>query len=125
MSLTTTATLIGLGASLFVAWRLGGALGAGASAGFVVGAAVTGWGIVRQRRVIASRPGRALQALVEGFLAKLAVIVLATLALVLVPPLGAALDWRAFLVAFAAAVLIVLLPGTWENAGLFRERRTP
>jgi hypothetical protein len=63
--------------------------------------------------------------MVESFLVKLVAIVLSTSALLLVPALRAALDWRAFLVGFAGAVLVVLLPGTWENAELMRERRTP
>ena len=124
MSLTTIATLAGLAAAGLVAWRLGGSLGAGAAAGFVAGASVTLWGIARQRRVILAHPARALQTMVESFLAKLGAVVLSALLLVFVAPLRQAVDWRSFLVGFAGAVLVVLLPVTWDNARILREGRT-
>lgn len=125
MTLTTIATLGGLAGAALVAWRFGGPIGAGAIVGYVGGAAITGFGLARQRRVIRERPEHALRALVEAFLVKLAAIVVFVLLLVLVAPLRAALDARSFFLGFAGAVLIVLLPGTVENARILRERRAP
>ena len=70
MNLTTLSTAIGLVGAGALAFRLGGASGVGVVAGFLVGAGVTGWGLLRQRRVLRAAPHRALRAMVEGFLAK-------------------------------------------------------
>lgn len=123
MNLTTLTTSLGLVAAASLAALLRGAPGMGVLTGYVAGAAVTSALLVRQRRVLASSPRRALQTMVEGFLAKLGAIVALTAAILLVPGLRDRCDLAATLVAFGAAVLIVLLPGTFENARLLRERR--
>jgi hypothetical protein len=123
MTLTTLTTSIGLAAAVALAAWLGGAPGSGVLAGFCVGAAVTGWGVLRQRRVLRSYPQHAMRTMVEGFLAKLALVAVAAVLFVLVPALRQAADWRSFLLAFAAAVLLVLLPGTFDNARILKERR--
>ena len=123
MNLTTKTTSIGLAAALAAAAVARGSVGTGILVGFLAGAAVTGACLARQRRVLETAPRRALQTMVEGFLAKLAAIVLLTLAILLVPGLRDRCDLAATLVAFGAAVLVVLLPGTAENARLLRERR--
>src|SRR5262249_58146028 len=102
MTLTTTAMLLGLALAAVVSWQLDGAARNGALAGATLGAAVTAWGLARQRRMIRTHPAGALRALVEGFLVKLAVIVVATLVLLLTP-LRAALHLGAFPLAFSAA----------------------
>jgi hypothetical protein len=61
--------------------------------------------------------------MVEGFLAKLGAIVVATAVILAVPGVRARCDLASFLLAFAAAVLLVLLPGTFDNARILRERR--
>src|SRR4029453_14661047 len=68
MTLTTTATLLGLALAGIVAWALEGADRNGTLAGAAAGAAVTAWGVARQRRAIRTRPAGALRVLVEGFL---------------------------------------------------------
>jgi hypothetical protein len=123
MNLTTKTTTIGLAAAAASAVLLRGAVGTGVLAGYLAGAAVTGACLARQRRVLERAPRRALHTMVEGFLAKLAAIVLLILAILLVPGLRQRCDLAATLVAFGGAVLLVLLPGTVENARLLRERR--
>lgn len=123
MPWTMLATSSGLIGSGLFAWLYGGAIGAGVVTGFLAGAAVTAWGVVRQRRAIPTDPGRAMRILVEGFLVKLAAVTCFALVLGLVPRLRGALDWRAFVVAFGAAALVVLFPGTAENARLLTRGR--
>ena len=123
MNLTNLLTLAGLAGAALLAFRRGGAQGTGVLAGYLGGAALTGALLARQRRVLVSAPQRALQSLVEGFLAKLAAVVLATLAILFVPGLREACNLATFLLAFAAAVLCVLLPGTYENARILKQRR--
>jgi hypothetical protein len=80
---------------------------------------------VRQRRILRASPGRALRSMVEGFLAKLVVVVAAVLAFVVFPGLREAADLRAFFLAFAGSILIVLLTGTFDNARVLRGERAP
>ena len=120
MNLTTLSTLLGLAGAALLAFRLGGAHGTGVVAGYLAGAGLTGALLARQRKILASNPKRALQSTVEGFLAKLGAVVLATLAILFVPGLRASCDLASFLLAFGAAVLLVLLPGTFENARFLR-----
>src|SRR5262249_14350415 len=123
MNLTTLTTSLGLVAAASLAALLRGAPGTGVLAGYVAGAAGASALRLRQRRELSGAPPRALQTMVEGFLAKLAAIVALTAAILLVPGLRARCDLASCLLAFGAAVLIVLLPGTFENARILRERR--
>jgi hypothetical protein len=120
MNLTTLTTSLGLAAAASLAALLRGAHGVGVLAGYVAGAGVTSALLVRQRRVLSVAPKRALQTMVEGFLAKLVAIVGLTAVILLVPGLRERCDLAYALLAFGAAVLIVLLPGTFENARILR-----
>ncbi len=112
------ATLI----ALVLASRMGGALGGGVLTGFVVGAGLTGLGFLYQRHVLATRPERTLQAAGVGFLVKLAALLLGALAFRFVEPAGARVDWRAFVIAFAAAVALLLPLATWLAVQEQRQR---
>jgi len=116
------AVLAALALALVLAARLGGALGGGVLAGFAAGAGLSGLGFLHQRHVLATRPERALHAAVVGFLAKLAVLLLGALAFRFVEPAGARVDWRSFVVAYAAAVAFVLPLATWVAVREQRER---
>lgn len=112
--------LAALVAVLVTADRLGGALGGGVLAGGVVGAGLTTLACLHLRHVLATRPERALQAAVLGFLVKLATLFLGALAFRFVEPAGARVDWRAFVIAYAAVVALLLPLTTWIAV---RERR--
>ena len=120
MNLTTLSTLLGLAGAALVAYRVGGAHGTGVIAGYLGGASLALALVARQRRLLATAPQRALQTMVEGFLAKLAAVVLATLAILFVPGLRQGCDLACFLLAFGAAAVIALLAGTWANARVLR-----
>lgn len=123
MTRTTLITLLLLAAAGITAWQLGGALGAGVLAGALTGALFTGLSLLWQRHQLVHRPDRVLHAMVVGFLAKLVVILMAAFALRFLPALGALLDWRSFLVAFAAAAFALLAIGTADNLRIAKERR--
>ncbi|MBI5361642.1 MAG: hypothetical protein HZA53_00595 [Planctomycetes bacterium] len=123
MTRTTLTTLCLLAAAGFTAWQLGGALGAGVLAGALTGALFTGLSLLWQRHQLLHHPERALRAMVEGFIAKLLVILMAAFALRFLPALAELLDWRSFLVAFAAAAFALLAIGTADNLRTAKERR--
>lgn len=108
-------------AALVLASELGGALGGGVLAGYLLGAGLSGLSFLYTRHVLATRPAGALQASVLGFLVKLAALLLGALAFRFVEAAGARADWRSFLIAYAAAVALVLPFGTW--AAVQEQRR--
>jgi hypothetical protein len=115
MTLTTAGTLLGLAIAGSLAWWLGGSVGTGLIAGFVAGASIAGLCVAWQRRVLATHPERMLQVAVAGFLAKLAAVLAGTLILRFVDSEATIADWRSFLLSFAAAAVLVTVPGALEN----------
>lgn len=118
----TIGTAIGALLAVAIAWNLGGALGGGVIAGFCLGAGIAGLGVMYQRHVLLTAPHRSFQALGISFIAKLAALLMGALAFRYIEAAGARADWRAFLVAFAVAVLIVLPLGTLDAASVVRRR---
>jgi hypothetical protein len=123
MTLTTVGTLIGLAVAGSLAWWVGGSSGTGVLSGFVTGALVAGLCVAWQRRVLASNPARMLHAAVAGFLIKLAAVLAGSLALRFMDAEAVIADWRTFLVSFAAAAVLVSIPGTIENVHKFGRPR--
>ena len=115
MTLTTLGALLGLALAASIAWWIGGSLGAGIIAGFASGEIITAACLAWQRRVLAVRPKKLMLAATVSFLIKLACILVVTLALRALDGAAEIVDWRGFLVAFPAAAVLVLLPGTLEN----------
>ncbi len=113
-------SLAALAVALAVAWRLGGTLGAGVVAGFLLGAGMSGLGVLYERHLLLTRPERALTAFVVAFLAKLAVLVLGAVAFRFIEAAAMRVDWRSFLIAFAAAVAVVLPLGTLDAMRSFK-----
>ena len=121
----TIATLVGAIAAAVVAWRLGGSLGGGVLAGFLLGAGMSGLGVLYQRHVLLTQPSKSMQAVVVSFIAKLVAVLLGALAFRYIEAAGALADWRAFLVAYAVAVLVVLPLGTLDAARIARRGANP
>jgi len=122
MTRLSLALLAALAAALACSARLGGALGNGVLAGYLAGAGLSGLSFLYQRHTLATRPERALSASVIGFLVKLATLLLGALAFRFIEPAGARVDWRGFVIAFAAAVALVLPLGTWIAVQERRQR---
>jgi hypothetical protein len=106
------AVLAAFAVALAVAARLGGAAGGGVVLGYALGAGLAGLSALYTRHVARTRPGRVLAAAVLGFLVKLLALVLGALAFRYLEPAAARADYRTFLVAFAAAVALILPLGT-------------
>jgi len=116
------AVLAALVAAFVVASRLGGAQGGGVLAGVTVGAGLSCLSFLYLRHVLLTRPERALHATVLGFLVKLAALLLGALAFRFVDAAGAHADWKSFVIAFAAAVVVVLPLATWAAQAEWRQR---
>jgi hypothetical protein len=95
---------------------------AGTLLGFLLGASLTGFGLAWQAHWLRLRPARAWRAQLEAFLAKLVLLTAFALVFRYVDVVGARVDWRAFVVAFAAAVALLLPLGTYENTTLASRR---
>lgn len=123
MTRLVLAVLAGLAVALVLALRWGGALGNGVLAGYLLGAGLAGLASLYTRHALLHRPARALQALAIGFGVKLVALVLAALSLRYLPGVAARADWQSFVVAYAAAVALVLPFGTLDAIAV--QRRLP
>jgi len=112
--------LVAFGLACLVAARLGGLAGSGVVLGFSLGAGLSGLSFLYTRHVLATHPARVLAAFGVGFLVKLAALLVGALAFRYVPAAAERADWRSFLVAYGAAVALILPLGTLL---VVRERR--
>lgn len=117
----TTASAVACVAALLVAMRLGGSLGMGVIAGYTLGAGFSGLGVLYQRHTLRTAPERALQAFTISFLAKLVMLLLGALAFRFVDQAAARVDWRSFLVAYAASVALILPLGSLDLLHVLRQ----
>jgi len=117
---TTAVLVLGLIAVAAVGSGLDARASTGAWLGYLLGAALCGFGILWQGHWLRVAPRRALAAQLEGFLVKLLAVTLGALAFRYVAALGEVADWRAFTVAFAAVVALLLPVSTYETARRFR-----
>jgi uncharacterized membrane protein len=120
----TLASLTVFAVAAILAWRLGGALGGGVLAGYLLGAGFSGLGVLYQRHTLLTRPEATFQAFTVAFLAKLVVLVLGALTFRFVEVAAARADWRSFLIAFAVAVAVIVPLGSFDLLQALR-RRSP
>jgi hypothetical protein len=125
MNRTVLVTLAALALSCAAAWRLGGTLGTGVLAGFLCGASVAGLGAAWQMHVIRTRPERVLWATAQSFLFKLFAVLAFALVFRFVDGASERVDWRSFLVTFAAAVFVVMILGAFDNARALKRLAPP
>ncbi|MCA8979483.1 MAG: hypothetical protein H6831_07355 [Planctomycetes bacterium] len=116
MKLLLPGTLCTTALAAFVAWRIGGTEGVGVAVGATMGAGISLLGHQWQQHALRTRPERAMQAMMVGFLFKLAIVTLGALAFRFLEPAAAVCDWRSFLLSFAAGVLVVMVLGTLDSA---------
>jgi len=124
MNVTTVTTILGSAAAALFAWRWSGAVGTGVLCGFLAGAAVSGLCILRLRMASKKDPGTIVRVTLEGFMVKLAFLLIGGLSFGLIEPLGELVDVRAFLIAFVSGAVLVLIPGTLETVRGLSVRRT-
>ncbi len=120
MSRTSIVSLLGLGAAVLVASRFEGALSVGVVAGYLCGASIALTSGLWVAHSVQHRPDRAMRSLLEGFLVKLGVLVVATVCMRYIPAVGAVADYRSFLSAYAGAAVLILLMSTLENSRRLR-----
>jgi hypothetical protein len=123
MSLTTRTTLVLFALGAGIAWLFGGREGAGVMAGFLCGAAIAGITLAVQRKIALERPRFLLHAVFAGFLIKAFAVLSLTLLVAFVPGVNAAVHPVAFLLAFAATAILILLPATLDTLRLLSPTR--
>lgn len=102
------APLAGLPVAALVAWRLGGGVGAGALLGAFAGTALSVGGLCWIGWASRARPKHVQLAFVATFLVKLAVLTGGALLLRFVEVAAQRFEWSAYLLGFAAAVLLAM-----------------
>jgi hypothetical protein len=123
MTPTNLAASIGVGLAAAVAWQLGGSAGMGVMLGGLCAAVATGLGLAWQRSLLRRSPRLVMGAIAAGFLLKLVVLAAGGLFLRFHEASRARADWQAFALAFVAIAVVVLIPGTFENARALRGSR--
>jgi hypothetical protein len=108
MTRLTLLVLAAFAVACFAASRLGGTQASGILVGYCLGAGLAGLSFLYTRHVLATRPGRVFTATVSGFLIKLLALLLGALAFRYIPQAAERADWRAFVVAYGAAVALIL-----------------
>lgn len=110
----TAASLAGLGLAALAGTALEPAVGRGVLAGVLAAACVGLTGIGLQGRLARSAPEKLMGASVLTFLVQLAVLLAGGLACRYAPSLGSIVDWRGFLVGFAASAFAILVLGSLD-----------
>jgi hypothetical protein len=123
MNLTTTTTVALLALAAGVAWYLGGREGTGVLAGFLAGATTAGTSLALQRHIAREKPRFIVHAVFAGFLLKAFVMLGATLIVAFVSPISRVCDPVMFLIAFAGAALLILLPATLDTLRIVAPKR--
>jgi len=111
MNRVSTTILLALPLAALLAWHLGGTRGAGLLLGGVGGMAIAALGIAWQHHIARTQPTRMLEAFVQSFLAKLAILLMGGLAFRFIEPAAARVDHQSFLLSFAASAVLILFIG--------------
>ncbi len=122
MTLSTPGAIVGLAAASVVAWQLGGALGMGVLMGFFGGASIAMLGAMWIRHALRFNPKRAMRCQLEAFMAKMTVLFMGAIAFRFIESAAARVDWRAFLVSYIAAVLVLMVLGTVDTMRLVKSK---
>ncbi|MCP3917087.1 MAG: hypothetical protein GY711_16185 [bacterium] len=122
MNLTLIATLAGLALAIVVSASLGGAEGTGVAGGYLFGGALGLLGVSYQNHILRTRPSQVMNASMVAFLFKLFGALLGVLSLRFLEPLARVAEWRSFLLAYAAAVLLSLVFGSIDISRALKRR---
>jgi hypothetical protein len=125
--MTTPKTALGLALLLpvaaFAGITVGGASGLGIFLGFALGATLAGISVAWQAHCLRYRPEHASRAQLAGFAIKLGAAAVFAAAFRFVEPLADTVSWRSFLLAFAAAAILVLPLALLDLSRLMAEAR--
>jgi len=115
MTRTTVAILAGIVLAAVVATRLAAELATGVLAGYLFGAALGLLGLAWQRHTLRTRPERTFLAMGQSFLFEIAGMLCGVLAVRFVEPAASVADWRSFALAYATAVFLCIVLGSFES----------
>ncbi len=122
MNLTLIATLAGLALAIVVSAPLGAVEATGVLGGYLFGASIGLLGVGYQKHALRTRPAQAMNASIIAFLFKLFGALMGALSLRYLEPLARVADWRSFLLAYAAAVLLILVFGSIDISRALNRR---
>lgn len=120
MSASSALSLLFGALGVVAAFVPGGNLGLGLAAGLILGACLSGFGVLGQKRLVRTRAAYVLPALAASFMLKLAALFVATFVFLRFPETAERFDPMATLLAFAFSAMVVLLAGTVEVSRLLR-----
>ncbi len=126
MTRTLIATLLSLSAAAYVAWSMGGVLGAGVLIGGLGGASAASVGVLLQVNIAKTAPKRLFGAMVAAFMIKMFAALAGALAFRYVEAAAARADWQTFLISFALSAVIVMMAGIFDlmRLGVLRSSMT-
>ncbi len=126
MTRTLIATLLSLSAAAYVAWSMGGVLGAGVLIGGLGGASAASVGVLLQVNIAKTAPKRLFGAMVAAFMIKMFAALAGALAFRYVEAAAARADWQTFLISFALSAAIVMMAGIFDlmRLGVLRSSMT-
>ena len=126
MTRTLIATLLSLSAAAYVAWSMGGVLGAGVLIGGLGGASAASVGVLLQVNIAKTAPKRLFGAMVAAFMIKMFAALAGALAFRYVEAAAARADWQTFLISFALSAAIVMMAGIFDlmRLGVLRSPMT-
>ena len=91
--------------------------------GYLFGGSLSGFGMAYQMHLLRTQPEKIFGATIGVFLLKLAVLIAAGLCFRYIELAARHVEWRAFLVAYAAGILLVMSVGSLDTLRMLRERR--
>jgi hypothetical protein len=126
LSFHSAGTLLSLPLAGLVAWQLGerfgGVVGNGVLGGYLLGAAIAGLGFAWQQHTLRVSPKKAMGAFVTTFFFKLVFLMIGCLALRYIERAGQLADWKSFILAYVAAMLVVGALGTFDTMNWLKQR---
>ena len=114
MNRTLITTLLSLSAAAFIAWSMGGVLGAGVLIGGLGGASAASVGVLLQVNIAKTAPKRLFGAMTAAFMIKMFAALAGALAFRYVEAAAARADWQTFLISFALSAVIVMMAGIFD-----------
>jgi len=126
MNRTLITTLLSLSAAAFIAWSMGGVLGAGVLIGGLGGASAASLGVLLQVNIAKTAPKRLFGAMTAAFMIKMFAALAGALAFRYVEAAAARADWQTFLISFALSAVIVMMAGIFDlmRLGVLRSPMT-
>ena len=108
------ASFIALGVAIVIAMQWGGTMGGGVLAGAALGCAFSALGALYMAHTLRTQPRLAMQTFAISFLLKMVVLVIGAVAFRFLPQAAERVDHRGFMVAYAAAIAILVPLGSFD-----------